>query len=168
MDSHALVSSEGKEDQQRLEKCWVSIWRCGGRKTQSPSRLAHCTPSPGRVKHTHQSLYRRGRGPGERKEPLGQLRAAAVFLSSGLPLSPGRAPHCAPKLTSLQTVQPLNNLQRCRGPARLNARLKHREAGFSGMQELGAGPDTWGGAWSARGGVTFQTAGSCGSVVGEK
>lgn len=103
----------------------------------------------------------------KRRSPWGSS-AATVSLGSGLSFSPGRAPHCAPKLTSLQTMQTLSNLQRCKG---LDARTLSSSTGKRGPRdtlELGAGPVLGEGqGLRARGGVKLQTALGCGGVAGK-
>lgn len=104
----------------------------------------------------------------KRRSPWGNS-AATVSLGSGLSFSPGRAPHCAPKLTSLQTMQTLSNLQRCKG---LDARTLGSSTGKRGPRdtlELGAGPGTRGGARPACAGRSQVTDGAglwgCGRKV---
>lgn len=122
--------------QQRLEKCWASGGVVGDTQLLA-GRLAQVPQVQGKLGHSRCSLYRRGRNPGERKEPLGQLGTETAS-----PLSPGRAPHCAPKLTSLKTVQTLSNLERTQegltpGSSTYTLRLP-------GKHGLGAGPGTRG------------------------
>lgn len=69
------------------------------------------------------------------------------------------------QLANCAATQQLATVQRACTPERQAQAQRSRVLWHAGV---GAGPGTWGGAWSARGGVTLQTAGSCGSVVGEK